>query len=315
MLLRSGDLPSAPGWSYEPKWDGFRALVHVGDPWRSPRIVSRHGTDLTARFPELAGIADAVGTRRVVLDGELIVCGADGRPDFDRLRARMTVGGVRLRSAAASAPAVFIAFDVLWCDGDVTEQPYLQRRERLLELGLTGDRWQVTPASADGQALWRAVEEHDLEGLVAKRLNSRYYPGRRSADWLKVKNWQRCQPLVGGFTLGRNGGVRSLLVGLEDGRPDGQLRLGEGQRQLRRRGGVRLRPRRESRARRSAEGGRALDHPVRACDAAHQRRPRRAGRAGGGPVPVLERRPPAPPDLPGLGQLTFLAQVPPTRHR
>jgi bifunctional non-homologous end joining protein LigD len=214
MLLKSGEMPHGPAWMFEPKWDGFRVLVHLGDPWRALRVVSRHGNDLTERFPELERLAEAAQGRRLVLDGELVICGDDGRPDFDRLRARLTTRSMRLRGAAAAAPAVFIAFDVLWADADVTQEAYDARRELLVGLRLEGHACHVTPATSDGSALWEAVREHSLEGIVAKRRASRYQPGRRSGDWVKVKNWQHLDPYVGGFTVGRNGLARSLLLGL-----------------------------------------------------------------------------------------------------
>jgi bifunctional non-homologous end joining protein LigD len=203
---RAAALPAGAGWAFEPKWDGFRALASVSNAGLT--VSSRHGTDFTMQLPELAEAATAIPTD-TVLDGELVVCGDDGRPDFYRLTSRIlgrAVGGARDR-------VTFVAFDVLRLGGrDLTAEPYRQRRAALESLPLCGC-WQVTPATPHGPYLWASVLERDLEGVVAKRVTAPYRAGARGRDWLKIKNRRRSTVVVGGWTPGPDGGVRQLLVG------------------------------------------------------------------------------------------------------
>ena len=204
---RAPTLPAGGGWIFEPKWDGFRAIAIVSSD--GLRVSSRHGTDFTAQLPGLTAGATAipVGT---VLDGELVICGDDGRPDFYRLSSRM-LG----RAGGTLTPdrVTFVAFDVLQLGGrDLTTEPYVRRRAALENLQLQGC-WQATPMTAQGDALWASVVERDLEGVIAKRAHAPYRPGARGREWLKVKNRRRSTVVVGGWTPTPGGGVRQLLVG------------------------------------------------------------------------------------------------------
>ena len=142
------------------------------------------GRNRTQEFPELAAIADALGKCRVTLDGELVCLRGDGRPDFARVRSRLS------GHARNPQPAMLQIFDVLHLDGRSTRSlPYRERRARLEELRLDGPAWR-TPASVvveHPQDFVARVAKLGLEGVVAKRLDSRYTPGRRSAAWIKHK--------------------------------------------------------------------------------------------------------------------------------
>jgi bifunctional non-homologous end joining protein LigD len=204
MLASGGPLPTnEERWAFEPKWDGFRALVHVG---RAARVWSRRGSDLTDRFPEVEGIAGAVPAD-TVLDGELVVFGADGRPDFDGIRRRGLLG-------RRGPPATFVAFDVLRLGGrDAVASRYAVRRRMLADLDLAGDGWVTTPSYVgDGDALLEATKARGLEGVVAKRLDSLYKPGVRTRLWLKVKNYRIGRFLVGGVVF--TGERATVLVGV-----------------------------------------------------------------------------------------------------
>jgi bifunctional non-homologous end joining protein LigD len=172
MLARSGRLPYEDGYAYEPKWDGFRALVRCGSEFR---VRSRRGWEMTARLPELAALPiDAV------LDGELVALGEDGWPYFPLVCQRLLNGETRIR-------IVYVIFDVLELDGQPTiHQPYVERRRLLELLELTGPHWQTSPSFEDGEALFAVVSEKALEGIVAKPLRGLYRPGERG--WIKVKN-------------------------------------------------------------------------------------------------------------------------------
>jgi bifunctional non-homologous end joining protein LigD len=187
LVSPTSALPEGAQWAFEVKWDGMRALVTV-DP--AVRVHSRHGHDHTAAFPELAALRSLATRRRVVLDGELVCLDpATGRPSFERLIARTQT---RLPATAArTAPVTFMAFDVLAVDGvDLCGQPWTLRRQLLQELHdqAPHDAWRVNTAFVDGPGLLAATAGMGLEGVVAKRVTSRYWPGRRTPYWRKVKH-------------------------------------------------------------------------------------------------------------------------------
>ena len=224
MLAIAGGLPSDRGdWAYEMKWDGVRALAHV-DGGRV-RLVSRTARDMTGAYPELQGLAAAVG-RQAVLDGEIVAFGGGTWPSFEALAQRMHVSSpARAARLARQVPVSFLAFDLLCLDGQLRlEVPYWQRRGLLEGLGLEGGHWQTPPAftGRDGAGLLAVSRQHGLEGVVAKRLGSRYEPGRRSPAWVKIKNVRRQEVVIGGWQPGagaRAGQIGSLLIGVHG--PDG----------------------------------------------------------------------------------------------
>ena len=213
MLAGPGPLPPEDGrWAYEVKWDGVRALVSVEAGRVGLR--SRLGNDVTSTYPELAELAPPGPD--LLLDGEVVAFDADGRPDFGRLQERMHVArpGPALRGRA---PVALVVFDVLQVGEEpLLDLPYDARRSALEGLQLSGPAWQVPPSfPADGAALLASTAEQGLEGVVAKRRDSRYQPGRRSADWVKVKNVRRQSAVVVGWQPGaggRTGSLGSLLL-------------------------------------------------------------------------------------------------------
>jgi bifunctional non-homologous end joining protein LigD len=215
------EVPAGNGWAYEMKWDGVRALVLVEGG--RVRVTSRNGRDVTAGYPELAPLADALGDTEVLLDGEIVALDEQGRPSFQLLQRRMHVRDAAvLRSLSREVPVAYMIFDVVWLDGHrLTELPYRERRRLLEALGLRAARWQTPPASAgDGNAALATSRELGLEGIVAKRIESTYEAGRRSSSWRKIKHELRQEFVVGGWTAGqggRSGRVGALLVGYYDG--------------------------------------------------------------------------------------------------
>lgn len=217
--------PAGPGWAFEYKWDGVRAMA----TWDGRRlwVHSRRGNDITARYPELAHIGELLGRRTAVLDGEVVALDAAGRPSFQRIQRRIHVAdAAAVRRLTRTTPVVYMAFDVLWLDGESTvERPYAERRELLAGLGLSAGAWLTPPHRVGGGgAMLRAAAELGLEGIVAKRLDGVYEPGRRSGSWLKVRLSRRQEFVVGGWTPGtgkRAGTIGALLVGYYD---DGDLR-------------------------------------------------------------------------------------------
>jgi bifunctional non-homologous end joining protein LigD len=225
MLAVAGELAADDAaWAYEMKWDGLRAIATISSG--KVTLYSRTGRDVTGTYPELAGLAEAVGGHDAVLDGEIVAFGGGEWPSFEALQQRMNIGAVsQARRLAAEIPVTYIAFDLLAVDGrSLTDQPYTRRRARLDELAADGPRWQIPPAfigipGADVQAVSR---QHGLEGIMAKRLASRYEAGRRSSSWRKIKNSHRQEFVVGGWKPGegvRTDQIGSLMVGVYG--PDG----------------------------------------------------------------------------------------------
>jgi bifunctional non-homologous end joining protein LigD len=208
-----GALPRGPGWAYEVKWDGVRALADTAGG--SLRLWSRNERDITPAYPELLGLA---GVPDAVLDGEIVLL-AGGVPSFAALAERMHVRDVRRAAALARRqPVSYMAFDVLRLDGaDLTGRPYDERRVVLAGLALP-ERVQLSPSYPDGDDLWQVTLDHGLEGVVAKRRTSTYQVGRRSADWVKSAHVRTRVALVGGWREESTGTGRlgALMLGARD---------------------------------------------------------------------------------------------------
>lgn len=218
MLATNGPLPTHEGrFAYEFKWDGVRCILHATNG--VVRLFAREGSDITSHYPELL---PAAAGRSFVLDGEIVALDEDGRPSFAVLQKRMHERSPS-PSLVASVPVTFFAFDLLELDGrPLLSRPYRERREALEGLGFHGPRWLTAPSHRErGEAVLEASREQGLEGVVAKALDSAYRPGVRSDRWIKVKNRQRQEFVVGGWTRGQ--GARSttfgaLLLGYQRGK-------------------------------------------------------------------------------------------------
>lgn len=210
MLASVGEGPfDDPAWAFELKWDGYRALAMVTS--EGTLLRSRTGKDFTAAYPSLADLRRRVTCQEAVLDGEIVVLGPDGAPDFGALQA-------------GRGPFTYVVFDLLHVDGEwIEDRPWSERRERLAAI--------VPPEAppllmlsdhvvGTGRDLFALARERELEGVIAKRMDAAYRPGRRTTDWLKVKTHQEAVVTIGGFTEGsgsRRGTVGALLVGEPDG--------------------------------------------------------------------------------------------------
>lgn len=187
MRARGGELPGDEGWAFEIRWDGIRAMAHC-EPGRVG-LRDLVLQDLLPRFPELRALARAVGHRWAVLDGEIVAFDDRGRPDRERLEERAALTSERaIRRRADADPVVYVMYDLLHLEGrSLLDLPYDERRERLLALELEG-RVCRAPAHHVGQgaALLEAGRGQGLPGIVAKRLDSPYEPGRRTAAWLEI---------------------------------------------------------------------------------------------------------------------------------
>ncbi|HET9460671.1 MAG TPA: DNA ligase D [Gaiellaceae bacterium] len=208
MLATSTEtLPRGDEWVYEPKWDGFRALVTIAGG--EVRLTSRNGNDLSERFPEVARAAQlGIRAADAVLDGEICALDEQGRSRFSLLQE----GGGTL---------ALVLFDLLELDSEpLVEKPMRERRKQLAALVQGGGQVLVSPQFDDGDALLAAARAQELEGVVAKRVDSRYRPGRRSTDWHKLKLRRTQEVVVVGYTRGqgrRTGGFGALIVAVHDG--------------------------------------------------------------------------------------------------
>lgn len=223
MLATAGSPPTGPGWAVEFKWDGVRALIATGPD--GVRITSRNGNDVTAGYPEFAGLGDG---RDLLLDGEIVAMDDQGRPSFGRLQQRMHVRAPNAHLLAA-VPVSLYLFDLLRSDGeDTRDRPWDERRARLEALGAdTWPRVAVSPSFTDvaPAKVLEVAKAHGIEGIVAKRRSARYEAGRRSSAWVKTAVLSTQEVVLGGWTPGRGrrgSTVGSLLLGARDA--EGRLR-------------------------------------------------------------------------------------------
>ena len=197
-------------WHYEVKWDGYRGIAVVAGG--ELRLGSRRGIDFTATYPELRELVEVVGAHAAVLDGEIVALGPDGRSHFELLQ----------NHGSGVAAAHYMAFDLLWLDGEsLLERPYLERRAALEGLMGGGGRFVHVPSTFgdDRELALTASRDLELEGLIAKRPGGTYAPGRRSRTWLKIKNVREMDVVVVGWAPGegsRAGTVGALLVALAE---------------------------------------------------------------------------------------------------
>jgi bifunctional non-homologous end joining protein LigD len=228
MMATAGVLPPTSEddrYGYEMKWDGVRAVVYAEGG--RVRAMSRNDRDITPSYPELRGLGEALGARQCVLDGELVAFGPGGRISFGALQSRMHVTApAAVRRLSNEVPVTYLIFDILHLDGEPTiDRPYTERRALLEGLELSGPRWGTPPYfTGDGERALNTSHAQGLEGVLAKRLDSVYRPGRRSPDWIKVKHVRMQEVVIGGWRPGqgrRTDTIGSLLLGIPE---DGKLR-------------------------------------------------------------------------------------------
>ncbi|MFC4119587.1 non-homologous end-joining DNA ligase [Nonomuraea zeae] len=224
MLAQLGTLPSVQdaGWAVEMKWDGVRALAYIDNG--AVRLMSRNSKDITPAYPELQLMAGSTGGRAAVIDGEVVAFDEAGRPSFEALQPRMHQRNpAAVGELARSVPVTFMAFDLLHLDdSSAVSRPYTERRELLESTLRPGYRWEVPVWFADHAArAFDSSRQLGLEGIVCKRLSSPYRPGRRSSEWIKIKNVSTAEVVIGGWQAGggrRSGMIGSLLLGAHDRR-------------------------------------------------------------------------------------------------
>ncbi len=223
MLGKTGPLPvSSEGWGFEFKWDGLRSITY----WDGTRVRmdSRNRLDITFRYPELHDLGKALGQNAVV-DGEIVALDEHGRPSFSRLQQRMHVDNVASLKARLGVRIYYYIFDLLHLNGaTLLDEPYTQRRELLDRLDIEHPFTRVPPSyRGEGRDILTVARDHGLEGIMCKRLDSPYLPGRRSGDWRKVKVVNSREFIIGGFKYVKDD--KSRIGSLQLGAYDADLRL------------------------------------------------------------------------------------------
>jgi bifunctional non-homologous end joining protein LigD len=200
------EVPKAAGWEYEIKWDGYRIIASVVGS--EAELRSRKDQDYTERFSKVSReLAKALKTPDCVVDGEVCALDEDGRPSFSAMQ-----------QGKADTPIVYFVFDLLEVEGEpIIDLPLVERRKRLEQLlDKRNKTVRFSESFDDGRALLRAAKQQKLEGIMAKRLESKYLPGKRTRDWLKIKPHGRQEFVIAGYTRGqgrRSGTLGSLVLG------------------------------------------------------------------------------------------------------
>jgi bifunctional non-homologous end joining protein LigD len=208
---------SDPDWIFEPKIDGFRGLVYIKD--KVVRIISRNGRDLT---PYFNGIGESfVGFGHdAVIDGEIMALAPDNRPCFECLQQHI---GMSQESPIRHPPGhdhvLYYAFDILYLDGyDLLNVPIMERKKLLSRTLKVTDRIKLLDFyPAEGELLYEKAVEQGFEGVVAKRKDSIFIPGKESRLWLKARTSLTGEFIIGGFTLNESGNLKALIVGQFEG--------------------------------------------------------------------------------------------------
>ncbi|CUH96992.1 hypothetical protein P22_3118 [Propionispora sp. 2/2-37] len=224
MLAKlSSSLPlNDADYGFEVKWDGMRTMLYLNNNKFS--LLTRNRHDVTPLYPELAPFEELFQAHKItqiILDGEIVSLDAAGRPSFSTLQKRFGLTLNKVRNMMTEAPATYIIFDVLYLNGQYfLDKTYVERRNILENLQLTSPFCQV-PAyqTGSGNAMLLATKKLGLEGIIAKRLDSLYYPGQKTGDWLKIKNTLRQEFIIGGWQQGkgsRNTSFGALLLGYYD---------------------------------------------------------------------------------------------------
>jgi bifunctional non-homologous end joining protein LigD len=221
MLAKASEAPPKDDdhWALEMKRDGIRLMARVDD---GITLVTRNQIDVTPRYPELGALATQLTDRTLLLDGEMVGFDEAGMPSFEALQQRMGLEGGKRVASRSGVPIAYVIFDLLYLDGvSLLGLPYAARRSMLDTLALEGAHWMTSPYSVGGgDAMLATSLEHGFEGLMAKRIDSTYEPGKRPGTWLKVKNHRRQEFVVGGWVPGegrRSGKIGALVIGYYEG--------------------------------------------------------------------------------------------------
>ncbi len=207
----SEEVPKGEDYLYEVKWDGIRAIVSLEEG--QVRIRSRNHNDITKQFPELQVAEKAFRANCALFDAEIVCLDKNGKPDFKKVIHRlMSTGDTNIQKLSKSSPSYCYIFDCLYMDGrSLVNEPLLRRKEWLKDAVRNDTPYRVSESMEDGESLFEAAREHSLEGIMAKKKDGKYLPGRRSDLWLKIKVRQTAECVLIGYTPGK--GNRSQTFG------------------------------------------------------------------------------------------------------
>jgi len=209
---RSPTIPLGSQWTYQVKWDGVRILAYYDGT--AVKLFNRKKNERTPQYPELAQPSYCRASS-FILDGEVIALGADGKPSFHEVMRRDGIRSVgKVPYAQSQVPVTYMIFDVIFLDGNwIHGVPLQERLDILSHRIVSNDHVQLISSHPDGNALYDAIRQQGMEGIVCKDRNSAYTIGGKDGSWVKVKNYGDVVAVVGGYTL--NGGiVNAVLAGL-----------------------------------------------------------------------------------------------------
>ncbi|MGV3489554.1 MAG: non-homologous end-joining DNA ligase [Tuberibacillus sp.] len=213
--IRAEKVPSGNQWTHQVKWDGVRMLTY----WDGEKVelYNRKKNKRSNHYPELTDIQSYTDAQSIILDGEVIALDNQGNPSFHEVMRR---DGIRNTEKVARmkniVPVTYMVFDILYLNGQSLIDKPLSERQTLLQSFVTPNaNIQIVPSFSGGEALFKTVKSHQLEGIVSKQLDSTYGLGEKDGRWIKIKNYLDIDAVIGGFTLS-GGTVNAVLLGLYD---------------------------------------------------------------------------------------------------
>jgi bifunctional non-homologous end joining protein LigD len=225
MLAKTGKAFDDENYFFEPKWDGLRALLFLRE--RTIELQNRNLRDATGSYPEIQKVTGNIRAKTAIVDGEIVVLGANGTPNFGHLQARFGVDDPkRVSVLAKTTPVTYVTFDLLHIDGqDVINKPLLERKKRLKSIVREGPYLLYGEhVEAKGTRFFKEATDHGFEGVIAKQSQSQYVPGLRTDYWIKIKKINTTDCVVVGFSEGEGARVPtfgSLILAAYDN--DGKL--------------------------------------------------------------------------------------------
>ncbi len=211
----SSTIPKGNHWIAQVKWDGVRVLTYHEKP--QVRLFNRKLRERTLHYPEITDVPSFCDAGSVILDGEVIALGPDGKPSFREVMRRDGVTRLeRVEAVRKSVPIIYMVFDIIYLNGQwINTLPFSERTEILANVLRPNEHVQIVSSESDSQALWTVMKDYGMEGIVVKQKQSPYYIAQERDVWLKVKNYRDLIAVIGGFTL-RGEIINSILLGLYD---------------------------------------------------------------------------------------------------
>ncbi|WP_257535696.1 ATP-dependent DNA ligase [Mesobacillus foraminis] len=212
----SETIPAGKDWCAQIKWDSVRILTYFDQ--QEVRLYNRKKNERTRHYPEITDIGKYCASSAAILDGEVIALGENGKPSFHEVMRRDGLRRLeRLKMAAESVPIIYMIFDVIYLNGEwINNKPFHERNEILRNIITPNEHIQLVPSITEAEALFNAIKEQGMEGIILNKADSPYAIGKKRDDWRKVKNYRDIIAVIGGFTLG-HGSINSILLGLFDG--------------------------------------------------------------------------------------------------